>query len=226
MSRARETARAAIDATEPRPASGSPSNEDIARYLPVVHQVVRRLLRRLPSNVRREDLVAAGLYGLYDSMRKNGGDTGPKFEWYARIRIRGAILDELRSQDWLPRRARWVASGKMAGSRAASGSGPAPSAVVGFDDLSSSELATHLADPDAGDSELQMEKMSECRALVQAVDRLPERERTIVRLHYFEGVRFKDIGQLLGVSEPRISQLHSRALGRLRTQLGAAALAA
>lgn len=225
MSRALKTARAAIDATNPRDLRGNPSSEDIARYLPVVHQVVRRLLRRLPSNVRREDLVAAGLYGLYDSMRKNGGDTGPKFEWYARIRIRGAILDELRSQDWLPRRARWAASGKLTGTQSAS-SGTAPSAVVGFDDLSSSELATHLADPDATDSELQMEKMSDCQTLIEAVDRLPERERTIVRLHYFEGVRFKDIGQLLGVSEPRISQLHSRALGRLRSELGADAIAA
>src|SRR6185503_3671143 len=91
------------------------------------------LMRRLPPNVRREDLFSAGMLGLYDSMRKNGGDEdGPKFEWYARIRIRGAILDELRAQDWLPRRARWVAAGRR---EAAPGATNLPSAVIGFDDL-------------------------------------------------------------------------------------------
>ncbi len=200
-----------------------PTNDDVARYIPLVDRVVRRLLRRLPSNVRREDLFSAGMLGLYDSLRKNGGDEGPRFEWYARIRIRGAILDELRAQDWLPRRARWVASGRRA---AAPGATNLPSAVVGFDDLGAGDLAGHMADASTLDSGAQIELRSDCESLVQAIDQLPERERTIVRLHYFEGVRFKEIGALLGVSEPRISQLHARAIGRLRTIMEAAEQAA
>jgi RNA polymerase sigma factor for flagellar operon FliA len=200
-----------------------PTSEDIARYIPLVHQVVRRVLRRLPSNVRREDLFSAGMFGLYDSIRKNGSDEGPKFEWYARIRIRGAILDELRAQDWLPRRARWVAAGRRAPSPGATN---LPSAVVGFDDLGAGELASQLADTSTLDSGAQIELRSDCESLVAAIDQLPERERTIVRLHYFEGVRFKEIGALLGVSEPRISQLHARAIGRLKTMMEAAEQAA
>jgi RNA polymerase sigma factor for flagellar operon FliA len=88
-----------------KPVSSLPTREDITEYMPLVHQVVARLLRRLPPNVQREDLIAAGSYGLVDALRKSP-DRGPAFEWYARIRIRGAAVDELRSQDWLTRRAR------------------------------------------------------------------------------------------------------------------------
>ena len=73
----------------------TPSAEEITRHMPLVRQVVARFLRRLPSSVLRDDLMAAGVYGLVDALRKNGGDLGPAFEGYARIRIRGAILDEL-----------------------------------------------------------------------------------------------------------------------------------
>jgi RNA polymerase sigma factor for flagellar operon FliA len=212
-------------ATETAPTTPlrEPTNDDIVRYLPLVHQVVRRLLRRLPSNVRREDLFAAGVFGLYDSIRKDWGDGGPRFEWYARIRVRGAILDELRAQDWLPRRARWVAAGRRA---PAPGATCLPSAVVGFDDLGTGELATQLADTRTLDFGAQIELRSDVSAVVEAIDQLPERERTIVRLHYFEGVRFREIGTLLGVSEPRISQLHARAIGRLRSIMEASEEAA
>src|SRR5215467_8820453 len=82
-----------------------PTREELALYMPLVHQVVGRVLRKLPPNVLRDDLVAAGSFGLIDALRKSV-DRGPAFEWYARIRIRGAVVDELRAQDWLTRRAR------------------------------------------------------------------------------------------------------------------------
>jgi RNA polymerase sigma factor FliA len=207
-----------IDETLLQSAAHEPTSDDIARHIPLVHQVVRRLLRRLPSNVRRDDLFSAGLMGLYDSLRKNGGDQGPRFEWYARIRIRGAILDELRAQDWLPRRARWVVAGRR---EAAPGVTNLPSAVIGFDDLSQGEQSSQLADTTTLDSGAQIELRSDCHSLVAAIDQLPDRERTIVRLHYFEGVRFKEIGALLGVSEPRVSQLHARAISRLKATMEA-----
>lgn len=201
----------------------TPSSEEITRHMPLVRQVVARFLRRLPANVLRDDLVAAGVFGLVDSLRKNGGDQGASFEGYARIRIRGAILDELRAQDWLPRRARWAASGKTTPD---SKSSDGPVAVVGLDDLSPSERTMHFVDEQAADASAMLEKAMEGRRLAEAVSKLPERERTIVRMHYFAGARFKEIGEVLGVSEPRVSQLHSRAMGQLKKILATEAQAA
>lgn len=186
----------------------------VERYLPLVHQVVSVLARRLPANVLRDDLLAAGVYGLVDSLRKNGGNEGETFEWYARIRIRGAILDELRAQDWLPRRAR------QAETRCPRGL--VPRSLVSLHDVSGVEEALHLAASSQSPAE-EIEARSERAALVRAIDQLPERERQIVGMHYFQGVKFKDIGAELGVSEPRVSQLHARALDRLRVLLVRAA---
>jgi RNA polymerase sigma factor for flagellar operon FliA len=191
----------------------SPTSQEVTRHMPLVRQVVARFLRRLPANVLRDDLVAAGVYGLIDSLRKNGGDHGPTFESYARIRIRGAILDELRTQDWLPRRARWAALGKRPATD------ETPVAVVGLDDLGPSERTGTFVDEESKDPAEMLEDAQANRRLSGAVDRLPDRERTIVRMHYFQGARFKDIGEVLGVSEPRVSQLHTRAMGQLRKLL-------
>lgn len=198
----------------------TPSAQEVNRHMPLVRQVVARFLRRLPANVLRDDLVAAGVHGLIDSLRKNGGDAGATFESYARIRIRGAILDELRTQDWLPRRARWAALGKRVATD------ETPVAVVGIEDLTPAErLATFHNDEEKDPSELLADRQ-ESKLLGDTIDLLPERERTIVRMHYFQGARFKDIGEVLGVSEPRISQLHGRAMGQLKKLLATSAMAA
>src|SRR5580704_7274234 len=103
---------------------------DVQDYMPLVRQIVARFLRRLPPNVLRDDLMSAGTYGLIDSLRKNATERGPTFEWYARVRIRGAILDELRAQDWLTRRAR-----SRIAAHADDGRAPL-SGIVSMDDLS------------------------------------------------------------------------------------------
>ena len=191
-----------------------PTALEVQRYMPLVHQAVARFLRKLPPNVLRDDLIAAGTYGLIDSLRKNGGDRGPTFEWYARIRIRGAIVDELRTQDWLTRRAR-----NQVTAAAANDEGSLRACVIGFDDLPGRVGQSGFADEDARSPlDAVAEKMDHA-ALAHAVAALPERERYIVRAHYFEGVQFKAIAQTLGVSEPRISQLHARAVSRLRDAL-------
>src|SRR5262249_27803395 len=82
------------------------ASDALSDHLHLVHGVVARLARRLPANLQRDGLLAAGLFGLVVALRRNGGAGGATFEWYARIRIRGAIVDELRAQDWLSRRAR------------------------------------------------------------------------------------------------------------------------
>jgi RNA polymerase sigma factor for flagellar operon FliA len=189
----------------------TPTREELTLYMPLVHQVVGRVLRKLPPNVLRDDLVAAGAFGLIDALRKSV-DRGPAFDWYARIRIRGAVVDELRSQDWLTRRARTRAAKAQA-----QGEGCGAS-VVGFDDLPESQ-AQAFVDESVASPQEQVEQRMDRVALERAVGLLPEREANIVAWHYFEGVPFKAIASRLGVSEPRVSQLHARAMGRLRTTL-------
>lgn len=189
----------------------APTREELATYMLLVHQVVARVLRKLPPNVLRDDLIAAGTFGLVDALRKSA-DRGPAFDWYARIRIRGAVVDELRAQDWLTRRARTrVAKAQAQGDSAGI-------AVVGFDDLPESQ-AHAFADESVATPQEQVEERMDRIALERAVALLPEREGNIVAWHYFDGVPFKAIAARLGVSEPRISQLHARAMGRLRVTL-------
>jgi RNA polymerase sigma factor for flagellar operon FliA len=188
-----------------------PTSEELTLYMPLVHQVVARMLRKLPPNVLRDDLVGAGAFGLIDALRKSV-DHGPAFEWYARIRIRGAVVDELRTQDWLTRRARTrvtraQALGECSGA-----------AVVGFDDLPAAQ-AQNFVDESAATPHEQVERRMDRVALERAVGLLPEREANIVAWHYFDGVPFKIIAGRLGVSEPRVSQLHARAMGRLKVSL-------
>jgi RNA polymerase sigma factor FliA len=207
-----------VDAVE-EPTSGTfvvaPSAEDVRTYMPLVHQIVARFMGKLPPNVLRDDLVAAGTYGLIDSLRKNGHDRGPTFEWYARIRIRGAILDELRTQDWLTRRAR---SRVTAASRGTEGQAASERrTVIGFDDLP--VALSHIADETTRDPLEETMVRMERRALETAVAGLPDRERMIVTMHYFKGEQFKTIAEHLKVSEPRISQLHARAVSLLRRAL-------
>ena len=204
-----------------RPLAPTPTAAEIREFMPLVHQMVARFMGKLPPNVLREDLVAAGTFGLIDSLRKNGADRSPTFEWYARIRIRGAIVDELRAQDWLTRRAR---SRATAAQQSARGSVPPPSArsaVVGFDDLPNGLPPASTLD--ACTPLDLVEQAFDRQALVDALETLPERERRIVKMHYFQGTQFKAIAQEMGVSEPRISQLHSRAVSLLRAALSPAA---
>ncbi len=193
------------------PVATTPSREELTGYMYLVHQVVARVLRKLPPNVLRDDLVAAGTFGLVDALRKSA-ERGPAFDWYARIRIRGAVVDELRAQDWLTRRARTRVSRAQAQGESGGIS------VVGFDDLPESQ-SQGFADESAATPQEQVERRMDRLALERAVTLLPEREANIVAWHYFDGIPFKTIAGRLGVSEPRVSQLHARAMGRLRTTL-------
>lgn len=185
------------------------------QLLPLANQIVGGFQRRLPRNVLRDDLLGAAMAGLWDAIRKHGHQAEGNFEWYVRVRIRGAILDELRAQDWLPRRARAAAE------RHPTGRG-APN-VVRFDEVSDTEQNRCLATPERFSAEVALLKADESKILRRAIEQLPEREQQIMTQHYFRGVKFKDLGAQLGVSEPRISQLHARAVARLRELLSEAA---
>jgi RNA polymerase sigma factor for flagellar operon FliA len=181
----------------------------LEEFTPLVRKIAGGFQRKLPRNVLREDLIAAGMSGLWDAIRRHPDGGDDSFEWYVRVRIRGAILDELRAQDWLPRRARAAAE-----ANAGTDAYVPPPSVVRIDDVSEWEQNRCLAD--ASNSESVVAAKFAQESLVKAVELLPERERHIVSSHYFRGVKFKDLGAELGVSEPRISQLHSRAIARLK----------
>jgi RNA polymerase sigma factor for flagellar operon FliA len=188
----------------------------LEEFTPLVRKIAGGFQRKLPRNVLREDLIAAGMSGLWDAIRRHPDGGDDSFEWYVRVRIRGAILDELRAQDWLPRRARAAAE-----ANAGTDAYVPPPSVVRIDDVSEWEQNRCLADASSSESAVAAKFTQE--TLVKAVELLPERERHIVSSHYFRGVKFKDLGAELGVSEPRISQLHSRAIARLKELMASAA---
>lgn len=200
-------------ALEPRTVETRSEAELLAAYTPLARQIAGGFQRRLPRNVLKEDLLAAAMSGLWDAVRRQLAEPCERFDFYVRVRIRGAIVDELRAQDWLPRRAR----AQVQQARANSTTPTITHTVVRFDDVSESEQGRCLASEDREHGEAALEAKAARDALVRAVEQLPERERQIVAEHYFQGVKFKDLGTALGVSEPRVSQLHSRALQRLKT---------
>jgi RNA polymerase sigma factor for flagellar operon FliA len=188
----------------------------IRQHLPLVQRLARRMAQRVPANVVSDDLLSAGTFGLVDSVVRNRGGGGASFACYVRMRIRGAIYDELRANDWLPRRSRPK-------DRAEAESGPArPVAVIRFDDLPQGQDAITSKEIDADPFEaLTRERVR--RSLRAALSELPPRDRLVVHLHYFKGMQIREIGKLLGVSEARISQIHHRALALIRPFLDLAA---
>jgi RNA polymerase sigma factor for flagellar operon FliA len=192
------------------PSSAWPTRQEFTSFMPLVHREVARMMPRVPPNVLRDDLVAAGSSGLLDALRKSP-HRGPTFEWYARVRIRGSLVDELRTQDWLSRRARTRTKKALADGTAGGTS------FVGLDDGPCAPQ--NLADVTSSTPLELVERRMGRAELERAIALLPRREADIVAWHYFDDVAFKTIAARLGVSEPRISQLHSRALGRLKTEL-------
>ncbi len=189
-------------------------------HMHLVRSTVARFMRRLPRSVLREDLISAGTLGLYCALRSSDHTCPEMFASYARIRIRGSILDELRRHDWSPRRRRAATPAlpsnvipiNEAAAKAIAAPPPAPIQMVGLDDLP--ETAA-LSNSDESPLDQVAEKRSH-QALHKAMASLPERERDILRMRYFEGHSSKEIACVMQLSEARISQLHARATARLR----------
>lgn len=186
---------------------------ELAAHAVLVQRIAASLVRKLPTHVglaAQDDLVAAGMAALFNVLRH--GKLNPRtegFGFYLRVRLRGAMLDELRRRDFLPRRTRKRGEVSEADETART--------VVSLEDLSVSRERAAVSQTQ--DSPLDQAEAAATRTrLLRAVAALPDRERLIITMHYLEGVRFKEIGSLLGVSEPRISQLHSRAMDALREQ--------
>jgi len=222
-------------------------------YCPLVKYVAGRVGTGLPAHVDIADLIQAGIFGLVDAIERFEPNRGLRFEPYAIRRIRGAILDDLRSQDWVPRsvrsRAREVEhtmerlEAKL--HRSASDAEVADelgitvgqlrelyaqlrlTSVVALDELvvagRGGSLAETIPDQRAEDPVLALEDRENRRLLAEAIAQLGDRDRTVVTLYYFENLTLAEIGKVLGVTESRVCQLHTAAVLRLRGKLGEAA---
>jgi RNA polymerase sigma factor for flagellar operon FliA len=228
----------------------------ILNYSPLVKFVAGRVATNLPQSVDSADLISYGLFGLIDAIEKYEPDRCIKFETYAISRIRGAIIDELRALDWVPRSVRARArdieraiitlEGRLhrtpEDAEVAEELGISLkdlhdaytklsyTSVVSFEDVwaPNSEhddrgaLAAGIEDENAENPVEAFESEEMREILAGSIERLPERERTVIALYYYEGLALKEIGQILGVTESRVSQMHTKAVLRLRARLHAA----
>lgn len=210
----------------------------VREHLPLVKRIAHQLAVKLPSHIEMDDLIQVGLIGLLKAAEDWQRDSGAVFSTYATIRIRGAMLDELRSRDWLPRSVqRDLGRVAAAIERAEQRLGAAPgekdiAAELGMQVEEYRSLAAELAcarigqldedaDQPAGGEEPidSLLEGGQREALVEGIKNLPEREGLMLSLYYSDGLNLKEIGMVMGVSESRVSQIHGQAVARLRSQL-------
>jgi RNA polymerase sigma factor for flagellar operon FliA len=190
------------------------TNSEFAVHMPLVTGIVAEFMRRVPKSVQREDLIAAGSMGLLHALRSDKHTCPEMLTAYARIRIRGAIIDELRRHDWSPRRRRIIAQEALEEALAAGEEvsevptmKQAGVVVVGLDDVPPAESMREDGPSPLEELELERSK-NDIRA---AIEKLPPRERIIVRMRFFDDITSKSIAVRLGLSEARVSQLLTRA---------------
>ena len=212
------------------------------RYLPVVRRIAMKLVRRLPSQITMDDLIGAGWVGLVEALRRRDGiPTEEQFESYAAHRVRGAILDYLRSLDPMTRKMRGASRQITAAIKtftARVGRSPAEEEIAGElgMDLDGYRVLLHqvaqadptrveltdFSSPRSG-SETAPDTMAQRHELADriagAVDQMPERLQLILSLYYQEDCSFREVGEVLGVTEARICQLHAEAIHRIRAFL-------
>ncbi len=225
----------------------------VVAYSPMVKFVAGRLGAGLPSHVDDADLISYGLMGLIGAIERFDPERGIKFETFAMTRIRGAIIDELRSLDWVPRsvrsRAREIeaAQAKLEHElqRAPSEAELAARLEISEDELQTSlleianssvyaldelwtvsdssgdqvSLLDTISDPRAEDPQESLASSEVKDRLTEAISSLPEREQLVVALYYYENLTLREIGEVLGVTESRVSQLHTKAVMRLKSGL-------
>lgn len=221
-------------------------DELMTLHAPLVRRIAYHMMGRLPSNVRRDDLVQVGMIGLFEALKAYDQSRGASFETYARIRIQGAMLDEVRRSDWTPRSvyrksrllSEAVRSIEDREGRAANASEIAAALeidieeyntlvveaagcqVLSYDDITdangghTNELGGYLPEPYQA-----LEESDFKRGLAEKIASLPERERLVMSLYYNEEVNMREIGEILGITEGRVCQLHGQALLRLRARM-------
>jgi RNA polymerase sigma factor for flagellar operon FliA len=224
-------------------------NQLLAQHAPLVKKLAHLMKAKLPPSVEVDDLIQAGMIGLLDAVNRYEENHGAQFETYAVQRIRGSMLDELRSSDWMPRSMRQnmrkieVAMNAL---QQRLGRSPNESEVaaqlklslsayqdmlsdggghqlVYYEDFHEGDGNEHFLDrycTDASDDPLQSLMNSGFRAaVIEAIEALPEREKILMGLYYEQEMNLKEIGAVMGVSESRVCQLHSQAVARMRANL-------
>jgi RNA polymerase sigma factor for flagellar operon FliA len=225
-----------------------PENQEILihTHASMVKKIAHHLLGRLPQTVQLDDLLQAGMLGLLEAVRHYDETKGASFETYAGIRIRGHMLDEVRRNDWVPRsvyrNARMIAAavkevenrlGRDAKDQEVAAelhislseyhdmlSDSAGGHLYGFDDVGvtddhlTDETVTYAPEPYAQALQADM-----TNHLAHIIDGLPKKERLVLSLYYERDLNLKEIGEVLGVSESRVSQIHSQATHRIRSRL-------
>jgi RNA polymerase sigma factor for flagellar operon FliA len=220
-------------------------NEYAAKFFPYIEKVARRLARRLPAHIDIEDLVSAGVIGLMEAAERFDPSRADRFEAFADFRIRGAMLDELRSRDTLSRDMRRLSNElRDATHRLEAQLGHTPdseeianhlgvgmealfarqqklsgSTVVGVDDAGS-DLLERTADKTGDDPFQNASRREVFDRLAEAIGALPERMQQVMSLYYWEDLNLKEIGSVLGLTESRICQIHRAATRRLRASIG------
>lgn len=223
--------------------SGASLEELVTAHAGLVKRIAYHLSARLPSTVEIDDLIQAGMVGLLEAAGNFDPSRGASFETFAGIRIRGAMLDDVRKQDWTPRsvhqKQRQVAAairrieaeqGRPADTAeivAALGittseyhdilEDAAGAQVFSLDETpQDQQVAREVADTEAVLPEQSLARSQLRRSLIEAIERLPEREKLVLSLYYERELNLKEIGAVLGVSESRVCQIHGQALLRLR----------
>ena len=221
----------------------------IIEHLSLIKQIAHRVATRLPASVEISDLVNAGVLGLIDAIDKFEPERGVKFKTYAELRVRGAMIDSLRDIDWAPRSLRRKSRdleriyGELEQKLGRPASDEEVAEALGqdlegfhalldqlngltigsFDDSfqqdESESIINYYPDDGSNNPYVRFEATEVTGILAGAIDALPEKERVVLSLYYYEELTMKEIGGLLGVNESRISQLHSKATLRLRAKL-------
>lgn len=226
-------------------------DEIIIEYAPLIKYIAQKIASRLPSNIELDDLISCGVIGLMDAIEKFDPSRDNKFKTYAEFRVRGAILDELRAQDWVPRSIREKAKMiERSYAKLESELGrPATDEEMckelnctqeEFHDLLNKAKSVSLLNIDdsatfnRGDKKLIAGLMEDSRAanpftavsyknsrdkIKEGIQSLPEKQRLVLSLYYYEDLNLKEIGQVLDVTESRVSQLHTQAIMKLKMKL-------
>ncbi|SBT04837.1 RNA polymerase sigma factor FliA [Candidatus Propionivibrio aalborgensis] len=220
----------------------------IQRFAPLVKRIAYHLMARLPSSVQVDDLIQNGMMGLLDAINRFEAGMGAQFETYAAQRVRGAMLDGLRENDWLPRSLRRdFRRIEVAISQLEQEYGRTPSEselaetlgmtlaeyqkmlqdarghqLISFEDMiddgNEDFLERHLSD-DSNEPSRILEDEGLRKLLVQGIELLPEREKLMMALYYEQDLNLREIGEVMGVTESRVCQLHSQAVARLRARV-------